>query len=164
MLVSELLKSRRNLVILLYFTCGLFLLSLFLPLITVSKFFVLKNTISMVSSLIDLLREGEWLLFLVIFLFSIVLPCLKLFFIYVLLNQWDKVGESTIKIIKLIHTLGRWGMLDVFVLALIIVSIKLGIFAQVKIHFGLYLFTITVLLIKFLTVAALKVCIKKSLI
>jgi len=105
----------------------------------------------MVSSLIDLLREGEWLLFLIIFLFSIVFPFIKLIFIYILLTCTDKNKQSIFKIIKFNHTLGRWGMLDVFVVAILIVSLKLGIFAQVKVHFGLYLFSITVLSIMLLT-------------
>jgi len=41
-------------------------------------------------------------------------------------------------------------MLDVFVLAILLTSVKLGIMAQVDIHWGIYPFTISVVLMSLL--------------
>ncbi|MBL6999233.1 MAG: paraquat-inducible protein A, partial [Gammaproteobacteria bacterium] len=42
-------------------------------------------------------------------------------------------------------------MLDVMVVAILIVTVKLGTIASVEIHYGLYLFAAAVLLIMFIT-------------
>ena len=39
-------------------------------------------------------------------------------------------------------------MLDVFVVALLLVSVKLGVVATVRLHYGIYLFAAAVLLIQ----------------
>jgi paraquat-inducible protein A len=47
--------------------------------------------------------------------------------------------------------LGKWSMLDVFVTAIIIVSIKLGALASAKAEIGIYYFGISILLAMFVT-------------
>ena len=49
------------------------------------------------------------------------------------------------------HEYGRWAMLDVMVVAILIVSVKLGAIASIQVHAGLYIFGIAVLLIMFIT-------------
>jgi paraquat-inducible protein A len=49
------------------------------------------------------------------------------------------------------HDYGRWGMLDVMVVAVMIVVVKLDVIAEVEIHTGLYLFAAAVLLIMYIT-------------
>jgi paraquat-inducible protein A len=49
------------------------------------------------------------------------------------------------------HEYGRWAMLDVMVVAVLIVTVKLGALASIEIHPGLYIFGIAVLLIMFIT-------------
>jgi paraquat-inducible protein A len=44
------------------------------------------------------------------------------------------------------HEYGRWGMLDVFVVAMVLVAVKLGALAKVEVHVGLYCFGVSVLL------------------
>ena len=49
------------------------------------------------------------------------------------------------------HEYGRWAMLDVMVVAVLIVTVKLGALASIEIHPGLYIFGTAVLLIMFAT-------------
>jgi paraquat-inducible protein A len=49
------------------------------------------------------------------------------------------------------HEYGRWAMLDVMVVAVLIVTVKLGALASIEIHNGLYIFGLAVVLIMFIT-------------
>jgi paraquat-inducible protein A len=127
-------------------TCILFGLGLILPMMTLTKFFVLKNTVSVLSSIFTLFSSGSWFLFLVIFGFSVVMPVLKLRLIYVLIKAKGRIDAKTKRWLQLMHEYGRWGMLDVFVVAMVLVAVKLGALAKVEVHVGLYCFGVSVLL------------------
>ncbi len=47
---------------------------------------------------------------------------------------------------KVLEVISKWAMLDVFVVAVIIASVKLKLFAQAQTHYGLYLFVVAVIL------------------
>jgi paraquat-inducible protein A len=49
------------------------------------------------------------------------------------------------------HEYGRWAMLDVMVVSLLIVTVKLGAIASIEVHSGLFVFGLSVLLIMFIT-------------
>ena len=126
------------------FTLALFIISLFSPLFTLEKFYFFSNTVTLLSALFSLIDKGHTFLFLIIFIFSIVFPLFKLF---VMLYIWNSPAGTTLQnLMKLIHHLGKWSMLDVFVVALMVVSIKLDQMAEMKIHYGLYLFLTAVIL------------------
>ena len=55
------------------------------------------------------------------------------------------------KLLHLMHEYGRWAMLDVMVVAVLIVTVKLGALASIEIHPGLYIFGLAVLLIMYIT-------------
>ena len=125
-------------------TLALFVSSLVSPLFTLEKFYFFSNTVTLLSALEDLLKKGHVILFLIIFVFSILFPLFKL---SIMLYIWNApAGAIVQKLLKLIHHLGKWSMLDVFVVALMIVSIKFDQVAEVKIHYGLYLFLSAVIL------------------
>ncbi len=130
-------------------TLALFITSLFSPLFTLEKFYFFSNTVSVLSALLSLLDEGQVFLFLIIFIFSIIFPLFKL---SVMLYIWNsEAGEIVQKLLKLIHHLGKWSMLDVFVVALMLVSIKFDQMAEMKVHYGLYLFLSAVILSMFIS-------------
>ncbi|MEW8091194.1 MAG: paraquat-inducible protein A, partial [Candidatus Thiodiazotropha endolucinida] len=54
-------------------------------------------------------------------------------------------------ILRMMHDYGRWGMLDVMVVAVMIVTVKLDVIAEIELHAGLYLFAAAVLLIMYVT-------------
>lgn len=122
----------------------LFLYSLQAPLFTLEKFYFFDNTVSVAGALKSLLDEQQLALFIVIFVFSILFPIFK---IAVMLLIWNiETGVLLRKFLAFIHAFGKWSMLDVFVVALMIVSIKLGALANMHLHYGLYFFMSAVVL------------------
>lgn len=125
-------------------TLVLFISSLFAPLFTLEKFYFFSNTVSLLSALLGLLEKGHLLLFLIIFIFSILFPLFKL---AVMLYIWNSDAGKTIQqLLQWIYRFGKWSMLDVFVVALMVVSIKLDKVADMQVHYGLYLFLSAVVL------------------
>lgn len=125
---------------------ALFVFACFAPLFTLSKFYIFNNTVSLVSALGDLLRERQFVLFVVIFLFSVMFPVIKIGLLFYLQFS-SRISQSRHK--KLITGLdiaGKWSMLDVFVVALLLVAIKLGPLAEVTVHYGVYLFAGTIIM------------------
>ena len=49
------------------------------------------------------------------------------------------------------HLFGKWSMLDVFVVAVLVVTVKLGAIASVEARYGLYAFTVAVFLTMYVT-------------
>lgn len=118
----------------------------FAPLLTLKRLFVFTDTISLASALATLAAEGHFALFLLLFGFSIVFPVAKLAY---LLYLWNRKGYDLGRRHRLLQWLGRagrWSMLDVFVVALLVVSVKLQWIADVEVRFGLYAFGASVLL------------------
>ena len=122
-----------------------------LLIITLSKFVLVQNTFSVLSGAVELLTEGQVFLFLVITGFSIVLPVLKLRVLYRLVSKSEIAKEKIRKQLHWMHLYGKWSMLDVFVVAVLVAAVKLGAVADVEMRFGLYAFAASVLLTMFIT-------------
>ncbi len=122
-----------------------------LPFFTFSKFFVFYDTFSLFSGIFHLLTAGEPLLFALLFLFSIVMPVYKMFVLFRLINDPMLDERKRRRYTTMLMVLGKWSMLDVFVVAMLIMTIKLGAIASVEVHGGLYLFSAGVLASMLLT-------------
>ncbi len=117
-----------------------------LPVMTVRTLLVFYDEVSILTGAYRLLESGDYLIFLVIVVFTVVLPVGKLVIAYVAW-AWLNVTEARVqRALGWIETLGRWSMLDVFVAALLVVVIKLSLFSDVEIHAGLYVFVLAVIL------------------
>jgi paraquat-inducible protein A len=121
------------------------------PMLTISQFFVMETSFSVISGIYQLLLNGQILLFILVALFSLILPVLKIVVLFRILSvkHGDPVAIS--RYLRLMHEYGRWSMLDVLVVAVLIVAVKLGTIASIEIHFGLYVFAAAVLLIMYIT-------------
>jgi paraquat-inducible protein A len=130
---------------LLVIALGLFIAGVLTPVMTITKLILLESSFSIISGLTDLLKQQQYILFIIITLLSLVLPLFKIILLAWVLHKKCKVTklQSTI---KLIHDYGRWAMLDVLVIALLLVAIKLGAIASVEVHMGLYWFATAVLI------------------
>lgn len=116
------------------------------PLMTTTKLFIFSNTISLATGIQQLFQQGHWLLGLIVFGFSLVFPIFKAGMLVVL---WQTETSDIRGFQRRLHWLaatGKWSMLDVFVVALLLVSVKLGALASVEVHYGLYAFAASVLL------------------
>ncbi len=136
---------------LLFVTLGLFLYGVFAPLLTLKKFFIFGNTVSLASSLRQLADEGYWLLLVLVFCFSILLPLFKLVLLFVLVNARLLDTGRHMRYVRWMARIGKWSMLDVFVVAVLVVTVKLGVIAAVTVHAGLYAFAGSVFLTMGLT-------------
>ena len=117
-----------------------------LPIMTVRKLFFFAERISILEGIGVLWEEGNYFLFAVILVFSVLFPALKTLLALLLWYAADARGPRLHKALTWLETLGRWSMLDVFVVALTIVAIQVSIVSDVATHAGLYVFTAAVVL------------------
>ena len=136
----------KALLVLLVVTAIMLAVGLSAPILTLEKFFIIDNTFSIFSGLVQLLEEGRIFLFVIILLFSVVMPIIKLGVLFRLLGSTVGSSETLHRYLRLMHQYGKWSMLDVFVVALLVVAVKLGAVASVETHYGLYAFGTAVLL------------------
>jgi len=140
-----------NLLLLTALMC--FIFGIYLPVFTLTKLLIFNNTVSILSGLWQLVAEGEYLIFVLIFSFSIILPVSKL---AILTIAWNSTRNHHHKKLLWLEKVGRWSMLDVFVVALLIVTVKLGALASVVIHAGLYYFSAAVILMMIVTAIVIR--------
>lgn len=145
------LSSARWLQLLLGVTLLLLVAGFFLPMLTLTKFLFIASSFSVVSGLTELFARGQWFLLAVIGAFSVALPLFKIGLLFALLRHREARSPRFGRLLRLMHDYGRWAMLDVMVVAVMIVTVKLGVVAQIEIRPGLYLFGAAVLLIMYVT-------------
>lgn len=123
-----------------------FVLGIWAPMLTLTKLVWISNTFSVLSGTWQLASEGEYVLFALIGTFTILLPAVKL---AILFRAWngDRGHRWAHRHLGWLNALGKWSMLDVFVVAILIASVKLGALASIEIHYGLYAFSAAVVLI-----------------
>jgi paraquat-inducible protein A len=119
------------------------------PVITLRKFVLVENTFSVLSGVAELLLQGQF--FLLLTGFSVVLPLLKLRVLYRLVSRNEAMQDRGRKLLHWMHLYGKWSMLDVFVVAVLVVAVKLGVLVDVEMRYGLYAFAASVLLTMFIT-------------
>jgi len=122
-----------------------------MPMMTVTKFMMVTNSFSIASGIWQLLQDGQFFIFLIVACFSIILPIVKVSLLFNLLHPSTTHPNRRKKLLQLMHDYGRWAMLDVMVVAILIVTVKLGAIASIQVHTGLYVFGLAVLLIMFIT-------------
>lgn len=125
---------------------ALLLYGLQAPILTLEKFYFFTNTVSLLSALQQLWREAEWGLFALIGAFSVVFPMLKLLMLLLIWNFDPAQGERHRRHLYWLTEYGKWSMLDVFVVALLVVSVKLGAMAEAHVEVGIYAFAASVIL------------------
>jgi paraquat-inducible protein A len=118
---------------------------IFFPFFHVTKFWMFHDAVSVVSGILALLHEGEYFLFVVLTLFTLLFPCVKLGLLAVI---WAEREHNLVRVRRWhrwVEHLGKWSMLDVFVVAILIVALKSASVAELHIGAGLYLFTFSVI-------------------
>ncbi len=128
---------------------GLLLKGLSLPLLYSQKLFW-ESTYSVWTGIVALWQQHEYVLASVLFFFSIVFPIVKLLSLAVVWFQ-KLPEEQTVRLLHWLRILGKWSMLDVFVVAILIVAVKLGPLASVEPRRGVYFFCLAILCSMFTT-------------
>ena len=118
---------------------------IFAPVMTFKKLVFFKETYSIVSGLTSLFKSEEYFLFLILIIFSVLFPTIKIFLLTHLRhsNSWSR--EKREKWLHILSSFSKWSMLEVYVVAMLVVILRLGILGSVTIHWGLYLFAVSVL-------------------
>jgi len=126
---------------------ALLVIGLSLPLIYVQQQVLWKrwkSSYSVFTGIVSLWHQGEYLLASVLFFFSFVFPLAKLGALAVI--WWVKLAEARRSL--LLHwlgILGKWSMLDVFAVAILIVLVKLGPLANAEPRAGVYFFAASII-------------------
>jgi paraquat-inducible protein A len=119
---------------------GLLVAGLSLPLLHTTQLLFWQSHYSVWTGIVSLWHQGEYLLAIVVFLFSMIFPFIKL---GALATIWFRplTAAARTRLLRGLEGLGKWSMLDVFVVAILIVLVKLGPLASVQPRVGVYLFT-----------------------
>ena len=141
--------QQRAIPVLLVAALLLFGTGIFFPFFHVTKFWVFNDAVSVVGGILTLFREGEYFLFAVLTLFTLVFPCVKLGLLMVIWLERDHDLARVRRLHHWVESLGKWSMLDVFVVAILIVAMKSAGVADLHIGLGLYLFTFSVIATQF---------------
>ena len=154
--MTKVLLSAQALRWLLLFTSILLLAGFFIPMLTLTKLIVVSHSFSIVTGVWQLLQEGHFFLFVVVAGFSVVLPIVKIVLLFNLLHPNTTAPGRRKRLLHLMHDYGRWAMLDVMVVAVLIMTVKLGALASVEVKPGLYVFALAVFIIMFITYRVVK--------
>lgn len=107
-----------------------------LPILTVTSFWVLEAQHSVLGGLATFVRDGEWLLTVAIGGFAVLFPAAK-----ILVGFWAWLRPQAARpALKLAYALSKWSMLDVFVIALVVMTAKSSIVADASVGPGAWCF------------------------
>ena len=93
-----------------------------------------KDTI--VSGVVHLWKTGSWAISAIVFIASVIIPLLKLISLSLLLvsvqrrSRWRPRQRT--RLYRLVELVGRWSMLDIYVVTLLAALVQLGALATVK--------------------------------
>lgn len=120
------------------------------PMMSIERFVVFSETFSLLSGTVQLFESGEVLLGVIVVAFSLIFPVWKLWTLH---RVWRRVAAHNLqgdRRLGILVQLGRWSMLDVFLVAVIAAVVKLGGLVEVHVHGGLYFFALSVIITMFL--------------
>ncbi len=117
-----------------------------LPIMTVERLLFLSREISILQGVAELWSEDEAFLAIVIGGFSVLLPAVKLTLALYLWFHAEAGSQQLRRALSLLELAGRWSMLDVFVVALLVVASRTSLFDDVTVHPGVYVFTAAIVL------------------
>lgn len=118
-----------------------FVLGLLLPLMVFERLYFLQDAPSLVEVIGDLWLEGERLLAAVVAIFSIAFPAAKILALHIAAIN-GRGGLS----LALMTALGKWSMMDVMLVALVVFAAKTSGLAAASVLPGLWFYAAATLL------------------
>ncbi len=101
---------------------------------------------SLISGLVSLFAGGYWFIGTIVLLFSVLLPFCKLVLLLFLVSPISAGKKHRAVIYRLVETAGRWGMMDVMLMSILVAFVKLGDLVQIHAGSGLIAFTALVVM------------------
>ncbi|MBT5264219.1 MAG: paraquat-inducible protein A [Rhodospirillaceae bacterium] len=119
---------------------ALFALGLVLPFIEIRKLVLFSDNPGILELISRGFVEGEYVIAIVIALFTVMFPSLKLFamirlYFWARLDDPEMAGEF-----RRLEAIEKWSMADVFVVAILVVTLKSGYLVEANIDLGAYAF------------------------
>jgi paraquat-inducible protein A len=105
---------------------------------------------TILSGVIYLLHHGMWPLALIVFIASVFVPLMKLVILIFLLvsvhrrSRWRPVERT--RLYRLTEAIGRWSMVDIYVVTILVALVKLGNLATIEAGAGAVFFGAVVVL------------------
>ncbi len=121
-------------------------LGLFLPAIEISSIFFLSREFSLIESVFSFLQDGNFFLFVVTFVFSVLFPAFKIGAGLVLWYATDISGQGAKSLLNGLSTASKWSMLDVFIIALVVLVVDGRVLSDADIRVGAIVFSVSVLI------------------
>lgn len=129
--------------------CIMYIPANMMPVMVTSTFFESQQD-TILSGIVFFWVSGEWGLAAVVFIASFLVPLLKISSLLILLisaqqkSTWRQRERA--KLYRLIELIGRWSMLDVFVVSLLVGLVQMQGFAQINAGVGIVAFGAVVVL------------------
>lgn len=119
--------------------------SLALPTVTFQKLASAEETYSIFGGIESLWEDGNWILAAIVFLFSVVFPIAKLIALQLVwLGRWSRAAR--LELVEWLELLGKWSMLDVFIVGTFVGAIRLGLLADASSRPGILVFGAAILM------------------
>jgi paraquat-inducible protein A len=129
--------------------CIMYIPANMMPVMVTSTFFE-SHQDTILSGIIFFWVSGEWGLAAIVFIASFLVPLLKITSLFILLisaqqkSTWRQLERA--KLYRMIELIGRWSMLDVFVVSLLVGLVQMQGFAQISAGVGIVAFGAVVVL------------------
>lgn len=121
-------------------------LGLYMPALSIEAVPLIEDEVSILGGAAVLWEDEQYFLFAVIAIFSVVFPLLKIILGFWAWRWADLRKRSPLRLVRRIEQLGKWSMLDVFVIAIVVAALNVSVITSVWVHEGLYLFTAAVVI------------------
>lgn len=130
----------------------LFIIANMFPLLSLKALGVTQDG-TLLSTAISLFQAGRPLLGMVIFLTTILFPATTLVgTIYILMQvKTNNMNRFTAPLFRFLRSTDAWGMLEIFMLAMLVAVVKLGDLAEVILGLSLYAFCFLILTLTLLS-------------
>lgn len=137
---------RRHIPVLLACAFVCLVAGLTLPILEVSNLWIFHGAYSIADGIQVLVQQGDLFIAAVVALFSVVMPTVK---IVGLLALWWRARQGkhlSSRLPAILEAIGRWSMLDVFVVALIVFAAKVSMLADANVAPAVIPFVISIVL------------------
>jgi paraquat-inducible protein A len=112
---------------------------------------------TILSGVVHLIESGMWPLALLVFFASVVVPMLKLVGLIILLISVQRGAQGRLRdrtvLYRIVESVGRWSMIDIFMLSILVALVRLGSLATIEPGVGATSFAAVVVVTMFAATA-----------
>jgi len=106
-----------------------------------------RNSATIWGGIVSLADSGYWPIAFIVFLASILIPLVKLVILFYITatSHYERHALLKTRLYQIVEAIGRWSMLDIFLLAVLVALMKLGRWSTVVPEPGSLLFLLVVI-------------------